>query len=521
METTQALLALEGDHAGKAFPVGSMEIVMGRSRSCEITLNDDNVSRRHAVLRPQDGDVMIEDLGSTHGTFLNDRRLRGILSLHEGDTIMVGAQKFQLVSRAEAEEKVGKLTPLVEEEFVPPPPAGGGEEEAEHDRTRFAGEVEAMDTQYHAMDQAMRHDEDDDDHTRALVDQATRMLDAEELQGLKPGREESKNLTKTVMGAALVVALLGGGLYMIANLLGGEGRTAAEFQSYHDPQFGFRVTYPGPWFRNPGQGANVINFERVEEGETVASLRVFVDQSLEFETRGLTMGFEDYRTTLQRRYGDTLVIRPPMGGQVGELPVRLFGFYNATHQGKGFFLISGRTRYVLETVSPRAEYPAYSRLYTRLLDSFRLDEPEVIIDFPAADEELVRMALGEEARLLQLAQQEWRFAQNLVRRKDVRPENRFRAVETYQRVMQMLSALNQPPEWAEQAGRELAEATRELQEAIRESRFIISMAHKVNDATTIYWESAKLMQMIPDKTDPVYEYARRRNELFREAALNR
>ena len=518
MKSTHALLAVEGDHAGKAFPVGTTEIIIGRSRACQITVNDDNVSRQHVALRPQDSDVMIEDLGSTHGTFLNDRRLRGILSLHEGDTLLVGAQKFKLVSKADAEEQVGTLTPLAGEEA--PPPVAGGDEDVEHDRTRFAGEVEAMDTQYHAMDQALRQD-DDDDHTRALVDQATRMLDAEELQGLKPGREESKNMTRTVMGVVLIAALLAGGLYVVKNMMGGRGGPAAAFVDYPDPQFGFRINYPGPWFRNPGQGANVINFERVENGQVVAALRVFVDRSLEFETRGLTMGFEDYRLNLQRRYGDSLVIRPPMAGQVGDLPVRLFGFYNATHQGKGFFLISGSTRYVVEGVATREEYPAVSRLYTRLLDSFRLDVPDVIIDFPAPDEELVRMALGEEDRLKQLAQQEWRFAQNLVRRKDVRPENRYRAVEAFQRVMQMLAALTQPPAWAEEAGRELAAATRELQESIRESKFQITMAEKVNDATTIYWETAKLMQMIPDKTDPVYQYAYRRNERYRGAALGR
>lgn len=518
MESTFALLFLEGHLAGKAFPISEAEVVLGRSRSCHIPLVDDNVSRKHVALRRQGDEVMIEDLGSTHGTFLNDRRLRGIVSLHEGDIILVGAQKMQFTQRAAAEAKAGGLTalgggaaPVAEPEPAARKP---GEEEVEHDRTRFAGEVEALDTQYHALDRVLRQDEEDD-HTRALADQATRMLDAAELQGLKPGRDEAKNTTKTVLGIVVLVALLGGGLFLVKNFLGGSGPAGSENVDYLDPEYGFGLTYPGPWLRVPGTGSNVINFNKMENNQQVAALRVYVDRSLAFETRGLTMGFEDYRAELKNRYGDSLVIRPPSADMIGDLPVLLYGFYNDTHQGKGVFLISGSTRYVLEASAPRQEYPAVSKTFTRLLQSFTLTAPDVIIDYPAPDDELIRLALGDEPRLRDMAEQERKFARNLVRRKDVRPENRYRAVQAFQRTLQMLAALNTPPPWAEEAGRELAAATKEFQDAVRETRFQITMAEKVNDAKTIYWESAKLMQMIPDKTDPVYQYAYLRNEYYK------
>lgn len=516
MESKFALLFLEGHLAGKAFPLSEAEVVLGRSRSCQITLNDDNISRKHVTLRQQGEEVMIEDLGSTHGTFLNDRRLRGILSLHEGDVILIGAQKMQFTQRATAEAKAGGLTPLgggaAAESARAAPKAG--EEEVEHDRTRFAGEVEALDTQYHALDHVVRQD-DEEDHTRALADQATRMLDAAELQGLKPGREEARNTTKTVVGIVLLVALVGGGLFLVKQYMGRTGPAASEYVKYQDPQFGFGVTYPGPWFRAPGAGSNVISFNKMENNQQVASFRVYVDRNLAFETRGLTMGFEDYRTELTSRYGDSLVVRPPTSGMVGELPVLLYGFYNATQQGKGVFLISGSTRYVLETAATRNEYPAVAKTFTKLLQSFTLDVPDVIIDYPAPDDTMIRLALGDEAKLLQMAEQERKFARNLIRRKDVRPENRYRGVQAFQRTLQMLAALNTPPAWAEEAGHELAAATKELQDAVRETRFQITMAEKVNDAKTIYWESAKLMQMIPDKNDPVYQFAYSRNEYYK------
>jgi pSer/pThr/pTyr-binding forkhead associated (FHA) protein len=47
--------------------------VIGRSRSCDLVLRDDSVSRRHLMLTVSDDHVMVTDLGSTNGTLLNGR----------------------------------------------------------------------------------------------------------------------------------------------------------------------------------------------------------------------------------------------------------------------------------------------------------------------------------------------------------------------------------------------------------------------------------------------------------------
>ena len=63
---------------------------------CEVELNDPDVSRRHAVLRQVDDGVGIEDLGSKNGTFVNDRRVSGIVAVGAGDRVRFGNTVWRL-----------------------------------------------------------------------------------------------------------------------------------------------------------------------------------------------------------------------------------------------------------------------------------------------------------------------------------------------------------------------------------------------------------------------------------------
>jgi|tagenome__1003787_1003787.scaffolds.fasta_scaffold20638445_2 hypothetical protein len=68
--------------------------VLGRGDQADIRLEDGFASSRHARLLPQ-GDVMVlEDLGSTNGTYLNGEPLRGPQPLHAGDRIRIGDSEF-------------------------------------------------------------------------------------------------------------------------------------------------------------------------------------------------------------------------------------------------------------------------------------------------------------------------------------------------------------------------------------------------------------------------------------------
>lgn len=75
---------------GKRLIVPPGGATIGRSRDCEIVLQDSNVSRRHAEISPSGQAWMIRDLGSTNGLRVNGRRVDDVHPLESGDRVEVG-----------------------------------------------------------------------------------------------------------------------------------------------------------------------------------------------------------------------------------------------------------------------------------------------------------------------------------------------------------------------------------------------------------------------------------------------
>ncbi len=82
-----ALLLIDG----RRVVIGAQGVTIGRGRQADVVLNDPNVSRQHAEIRPGGGSWVIEDLGSTNGSQLNGRRIDGPEVLRPGDEIELGA----------------------------------------------------------------------------------------------------------------------------------------------------------------------------------------------------------------------------------------------------------------------------------------------------------------------------------------------------------------------------------------------------------------------------------------------
>jgi pSer/pThr/pTyr-binding forkhead associated (FHA) protein len=84
-----ALVARNGPLAGRRFEVES-RLEIGR-RGTDCTLDDHQVSHRHAAVTVERDGAVIEDLGSTNGTWVNGGRITGPVALHDGDLVRVGA----------------------------------------------------------------------------------------------------------------------------------------------------------------------------------------------------------------------------------------------------------------------------------------------------------------------------------------------------------------------------------------------------------------------------------------------
>ena len=87
-----------GHVPGMEYEVGEGAI-LGRGDQAEIRLEDPFASSRHARLVRQGGVVVLEDLGSTNGTYLNEELLSGPQPLHPGDRVRIGDSEFTYMDR--------------------------------------------------------------------------------------------------------------------------------------------------------------------------------------------------------------------------------------------------------------------------------------------------------------------------------------------------------------------------------------------------------------------------------------
>ena len=93
-----ALRFISGKYQGGEFPLpDSGEIVIGRSSELDMVLVEDMVSRRHAKISVEDGDIFLEDLGSTNGSFVNGEKISRT-KLEEGDRILIGTSIIKVVT---------------------------------------------------------------------------------------------------------------------------------------------------------------------------------------------------------------------------------------------------------------------------------------------------------------------------------------------------------------------------------------------------------------------------------------
>ena len=84
------------DRRGEEFPLGE-EVTVGRAGGCGVPIPDDTfVSQLHARVFRRDGDLYVEDLGSTNGTYLNQRKVTTVAAMRKGDKLQIGKTTMEV-----------------------------------------------------------------------------------------------------------------------------------------------------------------------------------------------------------------------------------------------------------------------------------------------------------------------------------------------------------------------------------------------------------------------------------------
>ncbi|MBI2704610.1 MAG: FHA domain-containing protein [Actinobacteria bacterium] len=83
------------DQRGHTYPLGD-ELTLGRAAGCHVTVDDTFVSQIHARVFARDGQYLVEDLGSTNGTYLNRKKVSGPMMMQRGDRLQVGNTVLEL-----------------------------------------------------------------------------------------------------------------------------------------------------------------------------------------------------------------------------------------------------------------------------------------------------------------------------------------------------------------------------------------------------------------------------------------
>ncbi|MBT5019367.1 FHA domain-containing protein [Planctomicrobium sp.] len=101
MSKTHLLEIQTGRHKGRKIRLTDVETIIGRGEDAKIRISSDDVSRHHCILTVRNNDVLVKDLVSRNGTFVNGRPIEGEIILKPGGTLAVGPMVLRLMGDAD------------------------------------------------------------------------------------------------------------------------------------------------------------------------------------------------------------------------------------------------------------------------------------------------------------------------------------------------------------------------------------------------------------------------------------
>ncbi|MEI6810224.1 MAG: hypothetical protein WCN95_16015, partial [bacterium] len=277
-------------------------------------------------------------------------------------------------------------------------------------------------------------------------------------------------------------------------------------------QYSLSISAPGDWKLTQGSQSALFGFQLPVQGsDTPARMDVYAERNQDYALTGLQMAFESYKDVIAAR-NPGLKISGSMVMLVRNATVIFYSFSSPQRSGKGLFLISGTKRICAECTCPP---PVFSEqlskvIFPAMLRTFRLTEPQQFIDFPPPTEAVRRLALANKEHLAAMSKRSLDTGNDLLKNRNVRPENLYLAHRTLQTCMTTAAALGERPPFYSEAVARLAEATRDLASGLRDQKFRVLMAEHRRDIEQAYWEAVKLAQMMPEKTNDYYQFAAKR-----------
>jgi predicted component of type VI protein secretion system len=107
-----SLIVAEGKREGKVIPIAVRQFMVGRHKQCQLRAASPAVSQHHCAVLVRGDEVRVRDFDSANGTFVNDERVQGERTLHNGDCLRIGPLLFLVWIEA--------VQPADDRPFLPP-----------------------------------------------------------------------------------------------------------------------------------------------------------------------------------------------------------------------------------------------------------------------------------------------------------------------------------------------------------------------------------------------------------------